>query len=448
MSLGLVLLLAQGGGDDAPKTEPTVVPLTEDTSRLLRLEAVISKRFFESLEPPNFHRSAPVARTVDGAQVRGTSTTDGNVQLRLKPSKNSAVIEVDTSGRTISHTTSQRDPVCLRTKGVSDFSGGTTIVFEKTGVSSGDPNVDVHTKLHLCGVSSRLKGLFHRIAVKRATKAFHERRPKNTRRIEREIRDGCLTDLRGEVDETIEEISDLLDQAFFRPFNDHLLTGTLDFETTEANFFMRGWLVRGPSAPPMEAIPPIEGDPAFSLRIHQSLLDDLAKTDLAGKTLDNKQIRRFLKENFKEALERVEDENVPPWTIEFAAVEPVVIQFRDGKMVVVIDAESLHVGEATVGPLRIEATYTPADDSNIGESLRRGTIKVQRANSPKPQSVTGQLMDLLSQPLNQLLSFEISLRKIALPGYSSEQDQYKVTYVSLEKGWLNLSIDAPTSPSP
>lgn len=414
--------------------------------RFERLDIQIDSHFFDERFEGKKSASKPVDRMIDGSHVTGTADTTATVNFQFIPNEKAAEFEVLVEGTTIARTCSERDPVKVRVLTTTRFRASNRLTFDSHGLHSPEPKTDVHTNICLMGITTNLRGLLNRIAIKRATKVFYERRPYHQGRTEGEITETAISGLNDAIEQRRKVVDMMIEQPFLRPFRGEHVAGRLEFATTTGDLFVRGWMKKPPAD--YYKMPRLAKDCLFDLRVHDSLLDELADVDLAGREFTNTQIRDFLNTNFKGLFKGLDDQSIPEWHLLFAKDDPLKIRFEEGKVEILLAAEKLSIGGQEKGPITVRALYELDHTAKGVDALRRGKLQFAPVLRPSKLDYFSSIADTFARPFESLFTTEIDLRTVIADGALRQIEGYSVAHVRIDNGWLSLGIDRDSTPEP
>jgi hypothetical protein len=99
--------------------------------------------------------SGPVADCILGAWVTGQQVTDTMVRADVKPSVGTARFDLVVDGRTKTDTTGRKSPATIFTKGNHTFTISKPLLFDGSGFSTEDANMEVEVNNRTVGVSTK-----------------------------------------------------------------------------------------------------------------------------------------------------------------------------------------------------------------------------------------------------------------------------------------------------
>jgi hypothetical protein len=187
-----------------------------------------------------------------------------------------------------------------------------------------------------------------------------------------------------------------------------------------------------------------------TLQIHESLIDNLASTVLAGRTLTGQQIDRLIGSVKPTTISRATPGSAidPPaeqFEIEFASVRPIIFELRDQKIRIGIRGNRFSQdGRDLRSSLEITATYEPVDVDGYKVLRRTGIVEVDFPGSGRigfqqvaqRRSIQKLFNDRFPETLlNQPIILPILA---AVPTLSGRV--YRARGIDSQNGWLTLAV--------
>jgi hypothetical protein len=187
--------------------------------------------------------------------------------------------------------------------------------------------------------------------------------------------------------------------------------------------------------------------------VHESLLNNLAESYLAGRRLREVEIGEFIGELagwIPAGFQPQEDQ--ASWTISFDKVQPCVIKFDLDCLTFEIRATDMFVDQTAYPGAIIQAQYQidPQASGLVGKRSRRLSVDVREArDDTSPLGVRQQVFrSMVRRRFDSILPVELNWQHIDLPDSWPEDRRLKVSAVQLMNGWLTIIanqqlVDAP-----
>src|SRR5262249_41127316 len=125
------------------------------------------------------------------------------------------------------------------------------------------------------------------------------------------------------------------------------------------------------------APPEIEGDPALSVRFHESFVNNVAYSLMAGETFDQEDIKILAVELLGSLPPQMQDtEGKEPFSITFDSVEPVTLRVSDNAVAITVRGASYTSGTKVYDAMNVTARYKiEKDDKGVVTARRQGDLE-------------------------------------------------------------------------
>ena len=294
----------------------------------------------------------------------------GTTKLQFVPCEDRAIFQwlVDTT--TCTNNVGRR-------MGVSAYSNATTLIESQArlmldadglngedAVSLGHDSYAVYQDFRLFAVDSLFRlasGPVRRKVVPRRRLPRHAKRRAN-RRIDSRIQ--------GEVEKFNKQYLDQVQEPLAQrmAFPDQLQFSTTETALEVAGREMGFGELAAPNGPPT-----LEKNHHIALRLHESAINNLTSTLLAGRTLDEPRLYELTEEMLGRVPEFLkQEEGQPTWEVEFADRGPLTVEFDGGFLAIVFACEELYSRRQ---PLRWDERYGPVQDRKDRCRLSDGTTR-------------------------------------------------------------------------
>lgn len=395
----------------------------------------------------------PVRDVILGTHICGEGHTVGTITADLVPSGRAAVLDVLFQGSVDSKTVGVNGPATIWSIGLTRMGGRKRLLFDEEGIRALDARAAAKLRSKTTGVKTRFHGLKGRLADKIAWRRVLESQPQ-AERIGAHRAEGRLNArLDKQVNEFVTDGNEAYWQRFRRPLVRRGQFPRLDIRTTDQSLLVTALQAgRAQLGAPTE--PPVldaEGD--LAVRVHETALNNLLAGMLAGERLEEEQMRERLTELFGELPERFQPvDDREPWSITFAADNPVTVRFRDGHAHLMIRGAAYTSGDRQYSGMNVAATYRLQVEDGRLKGIRIGELEIfppgfvpgRRRLSVREQT----LRSLLQRRFGRMLSEEIASEEpLQLPGRWSKAGVLSVASMSSQDGWLGLAWEAePQAP--
>ncbi len=263
----------------------------------------VSKQLVAGGIDDNLNEKTPINDVILGTQINGVGDTTGHVSAELIPNRDRAQIELVLRGQTLSRTVGHNGPVTIFSHSTTSLMGRKELAFDQVAFSGEPAWADCCTNstidcLDICGGF-----IIQHIATRRVYAS------KST--AEAISADHAEARLEHRMDTRTGDLLDRVNSAFNEQFRYPLarrgaFPQRIDFSTTRDWLSIVGLEARsnetGATSPPPEAAENAD----ISIRLHDSLIDNLSAAMSAGKTTRSLAYRRSMRDLFGESYDREE----------------------------------------------------------------------------------------------------------------------------------------------
>jgi hypothetical protein len=319
-------------------------------------------------------RTRPVCDSILGTRLVGEATLDGQVTGRLVASSQAARIDVMLDADFHSRNTGYNGPVQLQTVGDGRVHVTRTLVVDQSGPHFDTTWGTAELATQILCIQHPLK-LVRKIAAKKAA----QQKPRSEQIATAKLRRQVTSEFAQETSDQLRQPGDspLLQAAnIFERLG--LTPPHRDWQTTDDYLVVQ--IRQGETSQVLAANGPPElaGDYEVVVQIHESLIDNIAATVLAGRTMDQTQIQDLLGKVRPDQPDQAKpapspsDEGGEPFEIDFARLRPIILEARDGKLRVGVRGTRFQQGDRQLQrAIEITAQYQPVVGETGGASLQR-----------------------------------------------------------------------------
>jgi hypothetical protein len=334
----------------------------------------------------------PVAETVRVAptraiqrprtmNVRGTASTVGRVSIRPVPNAKVAELSLDYEGMVDSTARGRTGPVTLRLRASGSAQAAKPIYFGPEGIELGPTQVTPSVVSHVTGVEANSAAV-RRIAQRRSSQ------PESRAQMNAEARSTTVEQLKRRLDERVEEavakIRADMEQVRVKISEVSDVTAPLAREGATPYFHGAYSTAEGVAltayarrreqfgAAALCPIESIAGD--IVVRVHTSLVNNMAETITGGKTLSDEFFMRYAKVIHAELpLPLMVHARAPRWALTMARHRS--IEFQNpaaNKLVIVVRVDAVHIdGDVMATPVTARIAYDLVENEFQEFELRR-----------------------------------------------------------------------------
>ena len=390
-------------------------------------------------------RTEPVTDVILRTNISGTGRTTGKVSLRLVPNKNHAVLETVLHGKVVTDTVGENGPVFIYSNAVTKFRASKRMIIDEHGLSSEPATAKAVTESTPHSLSTNKRNrmvdrMIRRIAWKRIEKKHDQADYLAARHAEDRISQ--------HFDEDADEQVAKSNEGFVEKFRNPLLRRgefpqQLRFSTSEDHLFIRvlqasTYQLGSPGAPPK-----LSADHELAVRVHESMINNLAAAMLAGRTFTEEGVREAVLEMTGEIPEKLKvKEDEDPWSITFDSRRPISVSFFGGQFQVTIRGRRYTSGERKFQAMSITATYKMEKTDTGTKLIRQGELEIFPPGfDPEKDKLTASqvaLRRLLTRRLGEVFEEEIISQERELPGEWAKTGKLRLEQMAADSGWLTL----------
>ncbi|MEX2111877.1 MAG: hypothetical protein WD845_01750 [Pirellulales bacterium] len=382
---------------------------------------------------------APVRDYILGTDISGTGHTKGRVTVQLVPSETNAMLDIMLAGTTATRTTGYNGPATIYTNGNVAIAGRKRVIIDESGFKTYRATGAANTRTTITGIGGGK--LVQRIASRKVSEQKGE--------AERIASDHAAVRVRNRLEGQSSGQLGKAHQDFEKKFRKPLLRRRefpelFKFRTTEDALFVTGMKANrmqlgAPGAPPQ-----VDGQYDLVLRVHETMINNMAAALLAGVTLHEAEVQQKVIDLQGELPEKLKsDENQDPWSITFAASRPVTIRFADDGFKVTIRGQRYTSGERNFRAMNVTASYQAQIDGNGAKMVRQGELEILPPNfvPGKSRLSTQQvsLKTLLEKRFGKLFEPEMKSAGLELPGNWKNAGRLDLKVLQSNGGWLALA---------
>jgi hypothetical protein len=258
--------------------------------------------------------------------------------------------------------------------------------------------------------------------------------------------------LEGRVDSQAAEMLDKSNRRFRENFLNPLLRldefpETLDFSTTDEALSVVWMKANIHQLGATTAAPATSDSAVVSIRLHQSLVENLGNALLAGRTLTEEKLQVRLKDLLGEVPEKLRPKaDEEPWSITFAAVDPVTIEFKESGYRITVRGQEFTSGERKFKAMNVSAEYKGERSGNGLKWVRQGDLEVNPPGYQPGTPLSAQqiaLRTLLVKKFSNIFEAEVANDGLKLGGRWESLGPLPIEQFQCDDGWLALGWRLP-----
>jgi len=424
-----------------------IAAVREELARPNLFVAASERLVAAGIEEP-VEETEPVRDVILGTDLYGTGRSVGEVAVRLVPNEHHAVLDLTYLGVTRTRNTGYNGPVVVFSRGTTGIGARKRLWVNASGLHSHEARANATTRSKLLDIQpQRGSRLIERVAWRRAM----EQKPLAEAIASQHAAARAARKMDARAESMLEETNHDFTYRFRRPLYEHNLSpDQLRFGTGD-KVLRVVWRHAEPGqlAAPEDPPPAVE-KADLSVRLHQSVVNNAARTLLAGITLSDAEFRMAAVEllgRLPERLEAVPGEE--PWGISFDRSRPIEVRFAEGGFQVTIRGRKYLQGDQVHPGMNITARYQIVHDASGFRAVRKGDIEVVPPGLADDQRVGTRyqiVRTLLIRRFGPIFEKEFRLEGLELPGKWSKLGALPVVQFKSDGGWLTLVWRVATSP--
>jgi hypothetical protein len=411
----------------------------------------VSAEFLDGALRRNIDSHSPVHDVILGANISGTAHTVATMQSRLIPDAHRGLLELTAKGTCYSRTTADAGKVDVYSRGETPFDGTAHVIFDERGAHVDTFTFRAQSHSTTLGMSTKARPMFERLVDRVATRKIAEQAAEADRIASRHAESHLTQRFNNEAKKGL----DALNRTWWDKVRQPLLAAgefpdQMRFSTTadslriaarEANLFQL--------ASPEDA-PPVEGQPAVGIRIHQSGINNLFAGIWPGRNVKQQDLRTTLTQILSRISKHLGGDNLEePWSGRLAEHQPIQVKFEDNGFQVTIRSQRFTSGTTEHGAVDMAADYKLRLDGQNLVAERQGNV---RFHGPEVIVKVGEQLNaapegpkaILQYPVEKLFPKEVVLESpLPLPEAWRAIGPLELTSYQCEHGWLSLNWSKP-----
>jgi len=384
----------------------------------------------------------PVRDYILGTTIRGTGHTVGEVTVELVPNDEVAETWIVFRGTVASDTIGYNGPARVFSNGVTEIETRKAIFLDENGFRPGPAQSEADTSSRIRGVSAGRGGVAERAATKRVYEQKRQAEYISAQHAEAQASD--------RADRQVQELIADAQQQFLTDFREPLQERKLfpkefRFSTTADAVHLTGLQVGpydlgAPGSPP-DAMP----DADMAVRVHESLINNLAEEALAGMIVTERQFRETIVDVLGEVPERFEpEEGQEPWKITFDRREPVTVTLSEGQFRITIHGRSYASGDSSYPAMDVTAVYSIAQGDDGPKAVRQGELEIfppgfDPGGTKRLSARHQTIRRMLERRLGKIFEPEFVPEPLELPGRWEKTGDYALKQWDIADGWMVMA---------
>ena len=377
-------------------------------------------------------RTDPVEEEIQDTPVRGMGRTVGTIRAELIPDGRRAAVDLVFQGGVWSRTVGARGTIRIHTVTATPFDVRRRITVDEKGIHAFDGPACAVASTKLLNITSTMD--FDRLAMQIAREGYKRRERdaeveasvKTTRKL--------VAGLADELSPTLASASQAMGRELLSYRRVGLSLEGLGFNTTPA-FLQAALRFDLPARSQPDRILPLPADIDLGMRIHESVANEAAQTELGGHVFElggvsklyGEITRGLIRDGRKNAdkkgsLQKIEkaiaDLAGHPVAVTLAQKDPVTVAFADNGFSVEIRVAKVRQDKVTFAGLRIKAAYRFENLKDGVQAVRSGPIQFfpeKGQPEQKIEALPAPVLLLLEVLAPEVLTDRVILNPLPMP---------------------------------
>ncbi|NMC20398.1 MAG: hypothetical protein GYA33_08260 [Thermogutta sp.] len=408
--------------------------------RNANVRVVVTADLLNRMMPERSPESRPVSDTILGRQVRGTSLANTTTYFRFLPDPRRARLALIVQGRVTSETWSQAGAATFFNDGFAVYDARKEIELTPQGIVARPAEIDVRNRVELRYVSTSLDPIpvLGFLAQEVARDQLAERRLAMNAEVKWKLASQVLAEIERESEGRFAEMNRKLETDVLSQLSRFSLGPTwIGAQTTEDRLVLRwrlgdAWQPGGHTLRPWAA-----SDSLASLQVHESAINNcLLQFRLEGRTFALPDLEARLRDRLR--LPQPDEEESAgaraDATIAFASRNAAHVEFREGRLTVVLSVASLAAPPNRWEDFEVRAHYRPEVAEDRIQFVRDGVVQLIGPMDMRSQIA---LRGVFSKTFSKSRPWRISAGFLKQhPGLAD----LTITQLELENGWLGVAV--------
>ncbi len=408
--------------------------------RNANVRLAISTEMLRRFLPDGESKVVPLNTEILGSQVHGYSNIASNLDIRLVPTRDRWVIQLQTLGQVQTDSVGVKSGVAVRTAGNAMFNASTPITISPHRVSINDTTVDVQSQSRLRNIKSDYDGwpLIGSLVRSVAATRYEEMQGQAKSISDHKVRQQVSQEIDERVDEQLTQSTSRFGQAVLGPLSRlELDPMVIDMETTNERLIARYRLAGDWQLAAFTPRPRAPRTSLLSVQMHQSAINNtieqLVPRDQPQTIAD---VIRNGSQIFGFDLSDTSEDLPTDVMIQFSQTRPITVEIQDGQVWVTLRVVQLSRGQnLDLRRFIVRAVYVPQLDGINASLVRDGHLRISGPSLSMRERLPVRAI------FNKVLSPNRTI-PIVLPQLSQHPaaEGLAVSQLELRDGWLALAI--------
>ncbi len=385
---------------------------------------------------------SPVNECLLGTHVVGNAYLNGAVSADLLPSPNGIALNLFMNANLSTNSTGYNRGVVLRSTGNSPVQASKQIFVSPNGISSTPASVATNLSTQINAIEHRSR-IVRRIARRRASEQQPQANMIAEGRMQNRIRTQFDQQVESQLNQSRVQLASFQQRAQSRPELARIGLPQPQYSYNSSTNAVHAILThRTPSqlAASRPSTIPRHSDALIFIDAHESLFMNSIDVFLSGRTIKNSDLDDLVKQFGGEVTPELKEEaDGEPWSITFAGIQPVLLEFNDGLVKITLRILRMTRGTQGVGQSVVAATYRPSFHQGVLRLDREGELDISFGNMGGLAAVS--LKPFLRGKFEKTFKPVLVNRSIVLPRPANPNvPPLQIGQVQLDDGWLQVSL--------
>ncbi len=386
--------------------------------------------------------TGPVRDCILKTDIHATGHTTGNLGLEMAPSADRGQFDIVYEGNTATDSVGYRGNLQIFANGITRIAARKRVTLDGEKISAGPAVSEADTSTSINGVSAARGGrLLEGIACRRGEK----QRPKAEWIASRHAEERFNEQLDQRAEKLVAEANERYSEKFRRPLvQRRLFPELLRFSTSQRALDITAMQIGEGSLAASGAPPRLSEGGDFSVRVHQSAINNLTGSALGGMILDERRMDRILTESLGAPKRGADEADPENWAITFARRQPVSVTFGDNTFAVTIRGRA-YANEGNQYPgMNVTAAYKIQRSERGWKAVRQGDLVVVppgfRLGSGQQLSAREQVLrKVLERRFGKFFEPEMTPKNLVLAPEGRVPLELQLSHWETSNGWLLLA---------
>ena len=389
----------------------------------------------------------PITDCILGMSISGDGHTTGRIDVELIPNGEEAIIQMTMKGRTVSDNVGSRGVVRVYSDGVTTFEAKKRFIVNAEEIRTEPATCEAVTDSTVKGVrATNGMRLVEKIARKRVYQNLSRGEWIGARHAEERI----SRRFNEQAKALLAEANASYVNRFRHPlWQRGLFPNELLIASAETGLAATVLQAEANQLAALGVPPQLPAGHDLTLRLHESFVNNLASEALAGRTLNEEQVLAMLKDTMGKIPEHFKaEEGEEPWSITFAAGQPLVLRFDDNGFTIKLAIDGFTRGDSDYPGMDITAHYKIEKTGDGFKAVRQGEVTILppgfEVGKDTRLSIRQQtLRELIGRRFDKMFRQEIVSEPLELPGKWKKLGKLPLSHWQTVDGWIMTTWKLP-----